>query len=265
MVHAKEVQYDRQIADMATKISKLESKIRQYEKVSPNSSGASADSIDNRKLPHQIKLLSEEVLRLRDKIVNQNSESLAMKSRLQTAVDRSKELEEDLYIAKMSLNSDAATQGHTTVSGGRRRNTGTPASIRTAMLLNSSYSDRTEQIGQVVDQIDSFAASTGQYFIQPCEMFFYCLIPCLNCLVFPMLYIYIYIYISGKYLRKNPLARAGFIFYLILIHLWTFVLLFFHAHSFDANLERDSGTGNAHPHGPHAIMQQHLKKNVVLQ
>ena len=57
----------------------------------------------------------------------------------------------------------------------------------------------------------------------------------------------------GKYLRRNPLARAGFIFYLILIHLWTFVLLFFHAHSFDVS--RGSEFGHVPP-GPHSIFQQ---------
>lgn len=230
IVHEKEVQYNRQIADMAVTISKLEEKVRQYEKVSLKSSDSPGDSIDDQKLPHQIKVLSEEVFRLREKIVNQNSESLAMKSRLQTAVDRSKKLEEDLHIATSS-NCDITKKDHSLFLG-KRRNHGTPASIRTAMLLNSSNSDRTEQIGQVVDQIDSFAASTG------------------------------------KYLRRNPLARAGFIFYLILIHLWTFVLLFFHAHSFDTYPERDPIAGNAYPHGPHAIMQQQqhqFKKNIVLQ
>eukprot|EP00536_Pseudo-nitzschia_multiseries_P011206 jgi/Psemu1/307996/fgenesh1_kg.370_\ len=102
------------------------------------------------------------------------------------------------------------------------------ASIRTAMLLNSSRSERTEKIGQVVDQIDSFAASTG------------------------------------KYLRRNPFARAGFIFYLMLIHLWTFVLLFFHAHSFDT-LPTGSSIGY-NSHGPHAlIQQQEVLKNAELR
>jgi hypothetical protein len=47
-------------------------------------------------------------------------------------------------------------------------------------------------------------------------------------------------------------ARAGFIFYLLLMHLWTFVLLFFHAHSF----ESDHADFGAVDHGPHALMQQ---------
>jgi hypothetical protein len=56
-------------------------------------------------------------------------------------------------------------------------------------------------------------------------------------------------------LRKNPIARAGFIFYLILIHLWTFTLLFFHAHSF--GIERcDFQSGVRLSHGPNALMME---------
>ena len=59
--------------------------------------------------------------------------------------------------------------------------------------------------------------------------------------------------VTGKYLRRNPIARAGFIFYLLLIHIWTFVLLFFHAHSFETT-HADFGAGAGVPHGPHALM-----------
>lgn len=63
----------------------------------------------------------------------------------------------------------------------------------------------------------------------------------------------------GKYLRRNPLARAGFIFYLIMIHLWSIVILFFHAHSFQEH--GDFGAGVGIPHGPHALMMQHQLLN----
>ena len=59
---------------------------------------------------------------------------------------------------------------------------------------------------------------------------------------------------SGKYLRRNPLARAGFIFYLILIHLWSFVILFFHAHSFEEH------GGDFGAHGPSSLMKQQFVK-----
>lgn len=60
---------------------------------------------------------------------------------------------------------------------------------------------------------------------------------------------------TGKYLRSNPIARAGFLLYLLLIHLWTFVLFIFHAHGFET-VHGDFGGGGV-PHGPHALMQAH--------
>ena len=51
---------------------------------------------------------------------------------------------------------------------------------------------------------------------------------------------------------------------MILIHLWTFVLLFFHAHSFDTIPHGDYGAGIGAPHGPHVMMQQqNIKKNIA--
>jgi len=228
IVHAKQIQYDRKMADMSLIILKLEAKLREYEKLSPGHTA----SFNDDEAPNQIKLLSEEVLRLRDKIANQNSESLAMKTRLKVAVDRSNKLEDELIVSRTSANGDgnayeSMERALNPKSGGGRRRHGNPSSsssIRTAMLLNSSGGDRTEKIGHVVDQIDSFAVSTG------------------------------------KYLRRNPIARAGFIFYLILIHLWTFVILFFHAHSFETI---PSGAFGEVPHSPHAIIQeQKIERNI---
>jgi len=228
IVHAKQIQYDRKMADMSLIILKLEAKLREYEKLSPEHTA----SFNDDETPNQIKSLSEEVLRLRDKIANQNSESLAMKNRLKVAVDRSNKLEDELIVSRTSANSDGNTYEsmeralYPKSGGGRRRHGNPPSttSIRTAMLLNSPGGDRTEQIGHVVDQIDSFAVSTG------------------------------------KYLRRNPIARAGFIFYLILIHLWTFVILSFHVHSFETI---PSGALDGVPHSPHAIIQeQKIVRNI---
>ena len=60
----------------------------------------------------------------------------------------------------------------------------------------------------------------------------------------------------AKTIRQNPMVRLGFIAYFLLIHFWTFVVLFLHAHSFDPT----SGGGDfgTIPHGPHAIMQQQV-------
>lgn len=124
------------------------------------------ESQNGQEMPNQIKNLSEEVLRLRDKIANHNSEYLAMKNRLKAATDRSSRLEDELQTMKLSTKNDGEPLGFKKGSGGKRRYVGSSnntSSIRNAMLLNSTNGDRTEQIGQVVDQIDSFAASTGEF------------------------------------------------------------------------------------------------------
>lgn len=56
-------------------------------------------------------------------------------------------------------------------------------------------------------------------------------------------------------MRRNPLARGGFILYLLLLHLWTFVVIVFHAHNYE-HVHGDFGGGKQLPHGPHALMQQ---------
>ena len=105
IIHAKQIQSDRQIADMSLTISKLEAKLREYDKLSLNNdSNAPTSSFNDDENPNQIKILSEEVLRLRDKLANQNSVSLSMKNRLKVAVDRSNNLEDQLMVAKTSSN-----------------------------------------------------------------------------------------------------------------------------------------------------------------
>jgi hypothetical protein len=63
--------------------------------------------------------------------------------------------------------------------------------------------------------------------------------------------------LEGKYLRRNPMARAGFLAYFLLVHLWTFVLLFFHAHNFETVYDHGSVSV-----GPHALLEQH--KQIVM-
>ena len=142
------------------------------------------------------------------------SESLAMKHRLKSAVDRANKLEGDLANAQSSNGNGDFYDSMERAQLSRRRRPGATntGSIRAAMRLDSTSGDRAEKIGQAVDVVDSFAVSTG------------------------------------KYLRRNPLARAGFIFYLMLVHLWCFVILAYHSHSMDM--------GSGVPHGPHAMVMQ---------
>jgi chromosome segregation ATPase len=169
MVHAKQIQYDRQIADMSLTISKLEANLREAERVGHMHSTQSDITVaHDGEMAKQIKVLSEEVVRQRDKLATHNSELLAMKHRLRAATERANRAEEELTMAKSSSNGDPDSydtiEQAITSSGSRRRKPGAPpsGSIRSAMRLESGrHGERTEQIGQVVDAVDSFAVSTG--------------------------------------------------------------------------------------------------------
>ena len=229
-VHAKEVHYERQIADMSLTISKLEASLREsqngtsHDYKRSDSDQVSADDSN----AEQVTILSEEVIRLRDKLASFNSESKAMKNRLQSAIDRANKAEDEITMLRMNgNNNDYNSMELGGSSNGldrrRRRNANQTSTIRSVMHLDSSDGGRREQLGNVVDVVDTFAVTTG------------------------------------KYMKRNPLARAGFIFYLLLIHVWTFVLLFFHAHNF----EEHSDFGAISPPGPHALVQQSAQAGLV--
>jgi phage shock protein A len=200
MVHAKQIQYDRQIADMSLTISKLEANLKDATtrqggdslidngmssmmEVGSSSMNDHNNNNNANEMMKQIKTLSEEVVRLRDKVATHNSESLAMKHRLRAATDKAQQLEEELLYAKSNHNDDSdmmydslerATSSNSNNSNpssssfaSRRRKIGgtsstSMGSIRSAMRLEIGHNERTEQIGQVVDAVDSFAVSTGK-------------------------------------------------------------------------------------------------------
>jgi hypothetical protein len=119
---------------------------------------------------NQVKVLSEELVRLREKVSNQSSESLALKNRLQTAMNRATKAENDLAVAVAEGNGqfyDSVEKGRGSSGLGRRRKRAPQnGSIRSAMRLNPGQGERTEQIGKAVDVMDSFAVSTGKLWIR---------------------------------------------------------------------------------------------------
>lgn len=91
-----------------------------------------------------------------------------------------------------------------------------PASIRDALLLSSSEGG----ISEVVDAIDSLSVQIG------------------------------------KFLRKNPFARLFFICYLVIMHLWIFILLMYHVHSVSSDIQ----TTEVQAHSPHVINRQSIER-----
>ena len=161
-VHTKQVNYERKIADLCLTISRLETTLREAEKRNlPAVSDSEPQSLDN----GEVKRLSEKVFQMGDKIANHNSEIKTFKSRLRAANERAEKAEEELASLTMARENsayDIERAGSATL-GRRRKPGGLPnSSIRTAMNLNGVQGERTEQIGKVVDVVDSFAVSTGE-------------------------------------------------------------------------------------------------------
>ncbi|CAB9515527.1 expressed unknown protein [Seminavis robusta] len=212
--------YDRQISELTLQVSRLQQQASADDGGSGNAKGSTKDeSSEVHALRGQIKELSEEILLRREKMGSYSSEIAAMKSRLKTALDRAEKAEVALEETLAGQSSDSLDRmERASPSSGntmRRRGGGRPNSGTTTI----SAAMKLEGGGKkAVDALDTFSVSTG------------------------------------KYLRANPFARAAFISYLVMLHLWTFVVIFFHAHNFE-DMHRDTMDM---PHGPDALMRNQL-------
>lgn len=160
-IQIEQLQYQRQVADLQLTITTLESKLRDVKKESPASVQV-LQSHDSRSEEDQIKLLSDEVLRLRDKLAGSSSESFTLRARLQSALQRAAKAEEELSSAASMSTFDAELIAEGAVLRKRGRSGKSQSeSIRAAMRLHASGGERSEQIGKVVDAVDAFAATTG--------------------------------------------------------------------------------------------------------
>jgi hypothetical protein len=218
-IHVLQVQYQRQVADLTLEVSRLHAALGE----APNQSSAgdkdqSTLSKDNL-LSQQVILLSEEVLKLRDKLALSSGELKTLKTRVKAANERAAKAEDQLAAVTLDGIERAAATSLSGVPIRKHMGGGaSSASIRAVMRLSHGQGDGTEQIGKVVDVVDMFAVT------------------------------------AGKYLRRNPWARAGFILYLMIMHMWTFLLLFFHAHNFETTRME---YGSYVALGPDALMEQH--------
>lgn len=164
--HVMQLQFDRKVADLELTISKLQREKAQKDMKGQDSAGTKPIPDDHERST-QVKVLSEQLMNMREKVSNQSSETSALKNRLQIAIDRAQKAEDTLAMTSFhgaNGDYDSAEKGSLKPGLGRRR-TGSKVpnsgSIRTAMRLNTGQGERTEQIGKVVDVVDSFAATTG--------------------------------------------------------------------------------------------------------
>jgi len=203
---AKQRMYDREAAELAMTISKLESTVRDKDAIINELNVTKKDTghsnSGNTELQSRVESLSEQVLRQQARIESSSSEKTALRQRLRVALSRAENAEKALI--DMSNSSDVDS-GFESVEEGltrsrnsimrRRRNQGNGGSIRSAISFNGRGDARKEKIAKAIDIVDKFSVEAGIYF------------------------------------RYNPLARAGFVLYFILLHLWTFSLIVFHVHS----------------------------------
>ena len=229
VAHTRQSMYDRQISELSSSVTRLKNELRESKRDSLREK-ATRDRHGDDEEAQQIKRLSEDVLRLREKVSNSNSELAALKSRLQAALNRAQKaetaLEEKMETASYDTGDDLEVANGSPIGSGMRRRVGRRVkgrgpSIRKALHLDAVQTGQSERIGKSLDALDAFLTE------------------------------------SGKFLRYNPLARLLFIVYLLLLHLWTFVLLFVHTHSF-GTIHGDFGSVGNLPHGPGALMQQQM-------
>lgn len=179
-------QHDRQVADLGSTVSRLQSRLREKEEMLQhlstrtsrslpgmnNGDEVDSDQLLNQELKKQILELSDQIIRQRKKIDNVVSEKSALHRRLQDATARAEIAEKAL-----ASSNDAAADSFLDVEHGpqspvlrirhmRRRNRGT--SIRGAINLPQGHAgDRKESLGKAIDVFDKLTFQTGDnlYFV----------------------------------------------------------------------------------------------------
>jgi len=191
--------YDRQISDLTSTVSRLQTSLQDMKK---KSSGADDESLvadlqrRDQEAQAQIVSLSARVLRQQTRLDTFTSEVATLKSRLQSANSRAEEAEQAMLHSPttiMGRNVHDLESGLIGPSPARRRKKKgrNRSSIRN--VLNLGPGQGYDEVGQTLDAIDHFAVETGSL------------------------------------LATNPFARMVFLMYFGLLHVWTFTLVFFHS------------------------------------
>lgn len=241
--HAKQRQQDRKVADLSSALTRLQQSMRELKKTGSLSHMELKDGTigsesptfqqNSEELKKQLTSISEQTVRQQEKLAGKESEIVALRNRLRTALMRadtaekalaSSENASDMYDLEQGVSGSYSSKVRRRAGGCRAKEEPSGAgSIRSAIKLDSGRgSERKEQIGRAIDALDSFSVETGAY------------------------------------LRYNPLARGGFLLYLILLHFWTLFLLVFHVHTYQS--EHKNFGENVH-HSPHALMNKQQLPN----
>lgn len=220
-------QHDRAIDDLNRQISQLKSDLCEAKNLSRRDSDQqSMRSSDEAEDAKRIKTLSEEILRQREKLSSYSSEISALRTRLNVALNRATVAEAvaeqqagggvDIEGGKLPVNiiSSGNSNFGAPMRRGRKEREGTDIpSMKRALMLENAYGQKSVKFAEILDAVDAILVRLG------------------------------------RLLRLNPFMRLFFVIYLLMVHVWAFVILFYHAHYLDSVPRGQS-------HGPHTMMLQ---------
>jgi hypothetical protein len=258
--HATQRQYERKISDLTTIVAKLQSSLR---RAAPSEVGDDGDidgttaeeftsssgvqySGDEKKetdhLRKQISSLSEKIFEQQSRIDHGRGEISTLKNRLRSALLRAETAEKSLEVSNQRLiMMDVPMSGMSSADeelglpGGRAANKRPPVgvkprggfrrtskvvSIRSALGLHPGRFPSggwREIIASLLDTFDTLSVDLGSHF------------------------------------RHYPMSRLAFMLYLLILHMWAFFLLVYHAHA--------QGTGGEY--GPEAMMRSYHYEQAV--
>jgi chromosome segregation ATPase len=212
-VQERQHEHDGKVATLTTQVSRLDASLREIKQnddgggTSTSKTSESAGDDNDRvhqlmrevdKSKRQIASLSDQLIRQQGSAEATKSEILALKGRLQAASARAEAAEQtDEKAYEMEgggVTYTASKQLRRRVKSGRgKSNQLQTRSVRSALGMRLNEGSGMEQIALTIDALDAWMLDTGSI------------------------------------MRHEPLARVGFALYLALLHLWCFVLVFFHA------------------------------------
>lgn len=191
-------EYELKISQILSQLSKVEESQR-IEKLSDElESNAEVKKTSQHK--KQISSLTEELLHQRNKLDLSTTEVLTLRNRLSAALKRAEVAEAAQLTSQSDFDVERGSVTPNVYGSNIRRRHGIRSrkksnSIRSALRLDTAVGQSRESLGNFVDTVDHLSLDLGGIF------------------------------------KNDPIARAVFILYLILIHLWSFFLIMFHAQS----------------------------------
>ena len=234
--HSKQREYERTISDLTTTITKLNMRLAMPQDIGDDenvrdfissSSGGQYSGDDKKETDHlrkQIASLSEKIVEQQSRIDSGRGEISTMKNRLQSALVRAETAEKSLeganqQLIMMDIPASSADEELGLPVRRKRRSgfhkTSKVESIRSALGLHPGRFPSggwQEMIASLLDTFDTLSVDLGSHF------------------------------------RHYPMSRLAFMMYLLVLHMWAFFLLVYHAHA-----QGDVGG----EHGPEAMMRSY--------